>query len=112
MPSISLEYDKGTILAFGNVRIPNSSWDPRVGAFRTLAINYSEVTKFLRLSRLNFEDNVLDLPACPELKSKTKLRRYQEEALKAHGRRKNIMSMRKSFMMMKIILRQPTNLPS
>jgi len=35
------------------------------------------------LSRLNFKDNVLDLPACPELKGKTKLRRYQEEALKA-----------------------------
>jgi superfamily II DNA or RNA helicase len=48
-----------------------------------MALYYPEVLNFLRLSELNFKDDVLDLPPCPELISKTKLRGYQEEALKA-----------------------------
>jgi len=80
---VLLRYDKGTILVFGDVRVPNSSWDPRVGAFRAMALYYPEALSFLRLSELDFKDDVLDLPPCPELISKTKLRGYQEEALKA-----------------------------
>ncbi len=80
---VLLRHDKGTILLFGDVRVPNSSWDPRVGAFRAMALYYPEVLSFLRLSRLEFKDEVLDLPPCPELIGKTRLRGYQEEALKA-----------------------------
>jgi superfamily II DNA or RNA helicase len=80
---VLLRHDKGTILVFGNVRVPNSSWDPRVGAFRVMALHYPEVLSFLRLSGLEVADEVLDLPPCPELIGKTKLRSYQEEALKA-----------------------------
>jgi superfamily II DNA or RNA helicase len=48
-----------------------------------MALYYPEALSFLRLSGLDFKDDVLDLPPCPELISKTKLRGYQEEALKA-----------------------------
>jgi len=80
---VLLQYDKGTILAWGDVRIPNSSWDPRVGAFRAMALYYPDTVGFLRSSQLDFKDCVMDLLPCPELRSKTRLRDYQEEALKA-----------------------------
>lgn len=80
---VSLRFDKGTVLVWGDVRVPNSSWDPRVGAFRVMALYYPEVLSFLRLSGLDFKDDVLDLPPCPEFAGKTRLRGYQEEALKA-----------------------------
>jgi len=78
-----LRYDKGTILVAGDVRVPNSTWDPRVGAFRTMGLHYPEVLKFLRMSKLDVRDEVLDLPPCPELQGKSKLRPYQDEALNA-----------------------------
>ncbi len=80
---VLLRHDKGTILVFGDVRVPNSSWDPRVGAFRAMALYYPEVLSFLRLSGFEFKDEVLDLPPCPELIGKARLRGYQEDALKA-----------------------------
>ncbi|MCK5631430.1 DEAD/DEAH box helicase family protein [Candidatus Bathyarchaeota archaeon] len=78
-----LRYDKGTILVAGDVRVPNSTWDPRVGAFRTMGLHYPEVLKFLRMSKLDVRDEVLDLPPCPELQGTSKLRPYQDEALNA-----------------------------
>jgi len=78
-----IRYDRGTILISGNLRVPNSTWDPRVEAFRTLALHYPDVVRFLRNSHIDFKDNVLDLPPCPKLKAKTKLRDYQKEALNA-----------------------------
>jgi superfamily II DNA or RNA helicase len=80
---VLLRYDKGTVVVSGNVRVPNSTWDPRIGAFRVLALYYSDVVRFLRESDLEFHDEVLDLPPCPELKSKARLRDYQKEALRA-----------------------------
>jgi superfamily II DNA or RNA helicase len=80
---VLLRFHKGTILALGDVRVPNSSWDPRFEAFRTLAIYYPEVLQFLRLNKVDFKDEVLDLPPCPELTSNTTLRGYQVEALEA-----------------------------
>jgi len=80
---VLLRFDKGTIVVSGDVRVPNSSWDPRIEAFRAMGIYYPEVLEFLRLSEVEFKDNVLDLLPCPELISKTKLRDYQEEALRA-----------------------------
>ncbi|MGB9134416.1 MAG: DEAD/DEAH box helicase family protein, partial [Candidatus Bathyarchaeia archaeon] len=80
---VLLRYDKGTILVSGNVRVPGSSWDPRVGAFRTMALYYPETVRFLRVSGLDFRDEVLDLVPCPDLAGGTKLRDYQEEAFNA-----------------------------
>lgn len=80
---VLLRFHKGTILVQGDVRVPNSSWDSRLGAFRSLAIDYPEVLRFLRLSGVDYQDAVLDLPPCPELRSSTVLRDYQVEALEA-----------------------------
>jgi superfamily II DNA or RNA helicase len=80
---VLLRFHKGTVLVWGDVRVPNSSWDSRFGAFRTLAMYYPEALQFLRLSGVDFKDEVLDLPPCPELMSKTALRDYQVEALEA-----------------------------
>jgi len=80
---VILRFHKGTILVWGDIRVPNSTWDSRFGTFRTLAINYPEVLRFLRLSEVDFKDEVLDLPPCPELMSNTVLRGYQVEALEA-----------------------------
>ncbi|UCE95576.1 MAG: DEAD/DEAH box helicase family protein [Candidatus Bathyarchaeota archaeon] len=80
---VLLRYHKGTILVRGNVRVPNSTWDPHFGAFRTLAIYYPEVLQFLRLSKVSFKDDVLNLLPCPDLASNTILRDYQAEALEA-----------------------------
>jgi superfamily II DNA or RNA helicase len=80
---VLLRYDKGTILVWGNVRVPGSSWDDRLGAFRTMALCYPDILEFMSSSKLDFKDDVLNLPPCPELISKTKLRDYQDEALKA-----------------------------
>ncbi len=77
-----LQYDKGTIIIRGNVRVPNSSWDSRVEAFRTLGLHYPEILRFLNASKLDFIDNVLDLPPCPQLEGKTVLRAYQQQAFK------------------------------
>lgn len=80
---VLLRYDNGTILVCGNLRVSHSSWDPRVGAFRAMALYYPEVVEFLHRSGLKYEDEVLDLPPCPRLAGKTDLRDYQEEALQA-----------------------------
>ncbi len=80
---VLLRFHKGTILVWGDVKVPNSSWDSRFGAFRTLAIYYPEVLRFLQRSGVGFKNEVLDLPPCPELMSNTTLRRYQVEALES-----------------------------
>ena len=80
---VLLRYDKGTVLVSGNVRVPGSSWDPRVGAFRTMALDYPDAVKYLRRSGLEFRDEVLNLVPCPDLTGRTRLRDYQEEAFTA-----------------------------
>ncbi|UCD96109.1 MAG: DEAD/DEAH box helicase family protein [Candidatus Bathyarchaeota archaeon] len=80
---VLLRYDKGTILISGDVRVPSSTWDSRVGAFRTMGLHYPEVLRFLQVSKFDVRDNVFDLLPCPELQGKSKLRSYQTEALTA-----------------------------
>ncbi len=80
---ILLRYERGTVLVRGDVRVPNSTWDSRVGAFRAMAIHYPDMLEFLARSGLEFKDEVLDPLPCPELAGRTRLREYQEEALKA-----------------------------
>lgn len=80
---VVLRYDKGTVLIQGDLRVPYSNWDPRVDAFRAMALYYPEIQDFLRLSEIEYEDHVLDLVPCPELSCTIQLRNYQQEALEA-----------------------------
>jgi len=77
-----LHFDKGTIVVYGEVRVPYTSFDPRVNAFRAQAMYYGDILEFLEKSDINYLDDVLDLVPCPELKSNLKLRDYQEKSLK------------------------------
>jgi superfamily II DNA or RNA helicase len=80
---IHLTYDKGTILIYGNIRVPNSSWDQRVGAYRAQALYYRDIKTYMGESGFSFKDDVMDLVPCPELQMKTVLRDYQEKAVVA-----------------------------
>lgn len=83
---IRLAYDKGTILVFGNVRVPGSVWDSRAGAYRAPAILYRDIKAYVASSGFSCSDDVLDLVPCPELAMKTVLRDYQERAVFAWDR--------------------------
>lgn len=83
---IRLAYDKGTILVFGNVRVPGSVWDSRAGAYRAPAILYRDIKAYVASSGFSCRDDVLDLVPCPELAMKTVLRDYQERAVLAWDR--------------------------
>ncbi|MDA4133249.1 MAG: DEAD/DEAH box helicase family protein, partial [Thaumarchaeota archaeon] len=79
-----LSYDKGTILIRSEAKVPYSSWDNRVKAFRAQGLYYREIVEFLKKSELSaVKDGVEDLPACPALmKCRTvALRGYQKKAL-------------------------------
>ncbi len=80
---IHLTYDKGTILVYGNVRVPGSVWDPRAGAYRAPAFMHKDIAAYVATSGFTFKDDVLDLVPCPELTMKTVLRDYQERAVSA-----------------------------
>jgi len=79
---IRLSYDRGTILIRGG-RVPNAYWDSRLNAYRALAVYYSDIVDYLKRSRIDFSDNVLDLVPCPVFSSTIQLRDYQEDALNA-----------------------------
>ena len=78
---MELTFDRGTILIKGNIRVPNSTWDERSKAFRTMALYYKDIIDFLKKSSFDFNDYVLNLIPCPELQSSIKLRDYQKQAL-------------------------------
>ena len=80
---ISLQYDKGSLLIRGEVGTPYGRWDPRVGAFRAMALHYTEVLEYLDRSRLLYRDEVADPIPVPPLGSDVELRPYQREALEA-----------------------------
>jgi superfamily II DNA or RNA helicase len=83
-----LSYDKGTILIRSEARVPYSTWDDRVRAFRAQGLYYRELVEFLRKSELSaVKDGVEDLPPCPELKCKSiGMRVYQKNALASWDR--------------------------
>jgi superfamily II DNA or RNA helicase len=91
-----ISFDKGTIVVRGNLRIPNTVWDERIGAFRAQAIFYRDIVHYFNESELQFKDDVLSqLIPCPHLECapSTKLRGYQKKALKSwdkSGRRGTI----------------------
>jgi superfamily II DNA or RNA helicase len=81
----------------GNLRIPNTVWDERIGAFRAQAIFYRDIVSYFSQSELEFKDDVVShLIPCPHLECSTrstKLRGYQNKALKSwdkSGRRGTI----------------------
>lgn len=80
---VILNYDKGTILIWGDVKVPYSSWDPRAKAFRAMALYYVDIVDFLNRSKIGFEDHVLSPLPCPDFRCSVRLRDYQQEALNA-----------------------------
>ena len=82
-----LSYDRGTLLVRSEAKVPYSTWDDRVRAFRAQALYYREIVAFLEKSELGeVKDGVEDLPPCPELRFKGKLRAYQRKALDSWDR--------------------------
>jgi superfamily II DNA or RNA helicase len=81
-----LAYDKGTILVYGNVRVPGSVWDARAGAYRAPAYLYRDIMEYCKSSGFTFRDDVLNLVPCQELEMRTVLRDYQERAVSAWDR--------------------------
>lgn len=89
---IKISFKQGTLLIEGNVRVPNAVWDERSGSFRALALYYRDIINYLKNSKVQFKDEVLDLLPCPDLAAayeasgkKLKLRDYQAEALVTWG---------------------------
>ena len=78
-----MSYDRGTILIRSEVKVPYSTWDGRVRAFRAQALYYREILEFLNKSELStIKDEVQDPPPCPELICKRLIMRpYQKRAL-------------------------------
>ncbi|MGC8961051.1 MAG: DEAD/DEAH box helicase family protein, partial [Candidatus Bathyarchaeia archaeon] len=83
MDAIVLSYDHGSILIQGGVGTPYGRWDPRVKAFRAMALHYRDILEYLRRSGLEFRDSIPDLPPCPGLSCRVRLRSYQREGLDA-----------------------------
>lgn len=81
-----MSYDRGTILIRSEAKVPYSTWDDRVRAFRAQALYYREILEFLSKSELSaIKDGVQDPPPCPELKCSKNLvmRPYQKKALES-----------------------------
>src|SRR5216683_4022978 len=81
-----LSFNKGTILIKSDAKVPYSTWDDRVRAFRAQGLYYGEIVEFLNKSGLStVKDTVQDLPPYPNLmKCRTvTMRGYQKKALGA-----------------------------
>ena len=78
---VRIQYDKGTLLIQGDVRVPNSNWDARSGAYRALALHYADIIEYLENSHIDFVDEALKLLPVPHLQPRTTLRDYQRDAL-------------------------------
>ncbi len=82
----TISFDKGTIIVKGTLRIPNTAWDNRIGAFRAKAIFYRDIVNYFTESKLPFKDEVItQLIPCPRLEAtgSSELRGYQRRALDA-----------------------------
>jgi superfamily II DNA or RNA helicase len=78
---LRLWFDKGTIMLKGEVGTPYGKWDPRVGCYRSKAIDYAGILAYLNESGIPYQDEVQQLPPAETLKSTVRLRPYQKEAL-------------------------------
>lgn len=80
---ILLRYDRGSLLIYGEVGTPYGQWDPRVGAFRAMAIYYREILAYLERSHMTYRNEAANPPPMPTLTCKVELRPYQKDALDA-----------------------------
>ena len=80
---ILLRYDRGSLLINGEVGTPYGQWDPRVDAFRAMAIYYREILAYLDRSRILYRDEAANPPPAPTLSCHAELRPYQKAALDA-----------------------------
>ena len=80
---IRLRYDRGSLLIQGEVGTPYAQWDPRIGAFRAMAIYYSEILSYLKKSHMVYRDEATNPPPISKLSCRVELRPYQKAALNA-----------------------------
>lgn len=80
---MKLTFDRGSILIRGNIRVPNSTWDERSKSYRAMALCYKDIIDYLETSRIDFNDHVMSLIPCPDLRSSIALRDYQKQAMDA-----------------------------
>lgn len=78
---ITLSFEKGTIVVKSNFKLPHTVWDERSGCYRCLPMFYKDLIAYLKLSKLEYEDAVLDIPPMPKLTCTVTLRDYQKDAL-------------------------------
>lgn len=80
--SVTLEYQKGTIVVKGLDSLPFSTLDSRTNYLYSNGINYKKITEYLNGKNIKYDDRVLDLLPISDLpKIKVKLRGYQLEAI-------------------------------
>jgi superfamily II DNA or RNA helicase len=79
---LTLQYHRGTILS-GDVHLPHSVWDRSLGSYSTLGLYYLESLEYLKVSSIQFKNEVMDPPPCPSLRANLIPRGYQLEALDA-----------------------------
>ena len=80
--SVTLEYQKGTIVVKGLDSLPFTTLDSRTNYLYSNGINYKKITEYLNGKNIKYDDRVLDLLPLSDLpKIKVKLRDYQFEAI-------------------------------
>jgi len=79
---LTLRYHRGTVLS-GDVHLPHSVWDRSLGSYKTLGLYYLEALDYLKVSAIQFKDEVMDPPPCTFLRANIIPRGYQIEALDA-----------------------------
>jgi superfamily II DNA or RNA helicase len=78
---IKLSYEKGTIVVKSNFKLPHTIWDIRSNSYRCLPMFYKDLIDYLKLSGLDYEDNVLDLMPMQNLACNLTLHDYQKDAM-------------------------------
>lgn len=80
--SVTLEYQKGTVVVRGLDSLPFTTPDSRTNYLYSNGINYKKITEYLNGKNIKYDDRVLDLLPLNDLpKIKVKLRDYQLEAI-------------------------------
>ncbi len=73
----------------GKIGTPYGKWDPRVDCYRTKAMKYDAVLKYLKESKIPHKNDVPSFPPAEPLKGNVELRPYQKEALERWQRSGN-----------------------
>ncbi len=74
-----MRYDRGTIVVEGVRTLQHCTWDPRIGALRTLGYRY----RYLKQMIPKAVDDVLNPLQSPNLKEKVSLKPFQYDALES-----------------------------